>query len=85
MNANADPPSLDCPECGEASVAAIGRGYYDDEGDFVAHRDECRCLCCDWVWSECSDNVVCVCGASLYVAVDEYPYVKAISEESDDV
>ena len=63
--------ALNCPECGVALIPATGRGRHDRDGNFVAHRDGCRCSWCDWVWFDDEPPVECKCGARGKVEIDD--------------
>lgn len=84
----AKPPSsravLDCPECSTPLIPAHGRGRYDEDGDYVEHRDGCRCPWCDWTWFDDADPVTCACGAVVGVKCDEeyaYAYATVIEKK----
>ena len=70
---------LRCPECGVNLIEAHGRGRYDGDGEYVAHRDGCRCPWCEWMWFDDRDPVTCACGAVVGVdADDSHAYAKTI-------
>lgn len=72
---------LDCPECSTPLIPAHGRGRHDQDGNYVEHRDGCRCPWCDWAWFDDADPVTCACGAVVGVKVDEdYAYATMIEE-----
>lgn len=72
-------PMLDCPECGTPLVRPHGRGYYDKDGEYIAHRDGCRCRWCDWMWFDDQPTDDCECGACVTVEVDEqHAYARAV-------
>ena len=64
-------PWLGCPECGEPAVEAHGRGRYDADGNYIEHRDGCRCAWCDWMWFDDRAPVACRCGALVGVVIDD--------------
>jgi hypothetical protein len=66
-----DAPWLNCPECGGDVLQAKRRGYYEDdgEGEYIEHRDGCRCPYCGWMWSEEDEPERCGCGALCEVRV----------------
>lgn len=64
-------PKLSCPECGVPLVPATGRGRHDKDGNYVEHRDGCRCPWCDWVWFDDEPPVECECGARVVVVIDD--------------
>lgn len=66
-----NPPKLDCPECGEGLIPAHGRGLHDEDGNYVEHRDGCRCHWCDWVWFDDAAPMQCACGAVCRVHCDD--------------
>jgi hypothetical protein len=66
-----DRPKLDCPECGVPLIPAHGRGRFNDDGEYVVHRDGCRCHWCQWVWFDDMDPVKCACGAAVVVDIDD--------------
>lgn len=65
-----DAPYLDCPECGKPLIPASGRGQLRD-GEYMDHRDGCRCPYCHWVWLDDGDLVTCSCGAVARVALGD--------------
>lgn len=66
-----DRPSLPCPECGSPLAPAEGRGFVDGlDGGEVTHHNKCRCLECDWRWSEPGPVYVCSCGVHAKVSID---------------
>lgn len=70
---------LNCPECGDPLIAAHGRGRYDKEGNFVEHRESCRCPHCEWVWFDDAEPVGCPCGALVRVVEDDgYAYAQTV-------
>lgn len=76
-------PSLDCPECSTPLIPAHGRGRTDEDGNYVEHRDGCRCHWCGWIWLDDADPVTCACGAIVVVAVDEeYAYARAAAAKA---
>lgn len=66
-----DAPKLGCPRCGEPLIAAHGRGRYDRDGNYIEHRDGCRCAWCGWMWFDDAAPVRCECGAAVRVDVDD--------------
>ncbi len=75
-----EPPMLDCPKCSKPLIPATGRGRFDSDGEYLEHRDACRCPRCDWMWFEESDPVDCECGARVRVVVDdERAYASEVS------
>lgn len=66
-----DPPKLACPSCGTGLIPPHGRGRYDDDGNYIEHRDGCRCPWCEWMWFDDTDPVHCECGAHVLVRVDD--------------
>ena len=64
-------PLLACPECGEPLIPAHGRGRYDRDGNYIEHRDGCRCPWCQWMWFDDADPVRCACGALVVVEIDD--------------
>ena len=68
-------PSLKCPECSAPLIPAHGRGRYDQDGNYIEHRDGCRCHWCGWMWFDDADPVTCACGAVVGVNTDDgYAY-----------
>lgn len=77
-------PYLGCPECGEPVLQATNRGRYNADGEYVAHRDGCRCAWCDWMWFDDVEPERCVCGTLVGVSVDDsHAYPKPVEEDSD--
>lgn len=72
---------LACPECGVALIPAHGRGRYDREGNYIEHREGCRCAWCGWMWFDDRPPVTCACGAVVRVEVDDvYAHAKLVSK-----
>lgn len=68
---------LECPACNQPAIPAHGRGRLDRDGNYVEHRDGCRCPHCDWMWFDDRGPVTCSCGVKLTVEVDDsHAYVK---------
>lgn len=72
MTSRDEVPALSCPECGaKGLIPAHGRGRYDGDGNYLEHREGCRCLYCDWMWFDDRDPVTCACGSVVHVEVDD--------------
>lgn len=81
----ATPPSsrrvLDCPECCAPLIPAHGRGRFDEDGEFVEHREGCRCPWCDWAWFDDQDPVTCACGVAVVVKCDDQYAYASVKEK----
>lgn len=66
-----DAPKLDCPSCGVGLIPAHGCGRYDENGNFLEHRNGCQCPWCEWMWSDDADPVTCGCGAVVGVRIED--------------
>ena len=81
MTRRDEPPRLRCPECGAACLTATHRGRHDDDENYIAHRDDCRCRWCDWMWGD-DQRERCECGVMLGVEDDDgRAYAWEIAEE----
>lgn len=76
-------PWLDCPGCGEPAIEAHGRGRHDSDGNFIEHRDACRCAWCNWTWFDGCEPVACKCGALVSTKEDDgYIYARVVNTPS---
>jgi hypothetical protein len=64
-------PKLACPNCGVDLIAAHGRGLHNANGEYIEHRDGCRCAWCDWMWFDDHEPATCECGARVVVRIDD--------------
>lgn len=72
-------PSLVCPNCGEPLIPPSGRGGFDDDGNYIEHREACRCPHCAPMWFDDAPPVRCACGITARVEVDdEHAYAREI-------
>ncbi|HEY0881625.1 MAG TPA: hypothetical protein VGE37_03200, partial [Archangium sp.] len=68
---DASPPTLNCPACGVPLIEAQGRGRHDRDGNYIEHREGCRCAWCGWMWFDDMEPMKCTCGALVRVEIDD--------------